>query len=384
MPLPLERVTIYPAWNRRDMKVCMLSGQAKFSGGLENVVDSLSQFLVNHNAVVDIFGRSSQDFVESYSNCKIIGVRPYSLFPHGIGIPHYGKFEYNLKTWRKTKTYGPYDIIHGHGDNCFFSSLFRDKTPFLMTFHGTMAKVLEDSSDMRNRPFLYAEKVAAARCDIAVACSAAVKNELVQYYGISSKKIKIIHNGINVEKFVPIDKKEARRKLLLPEHNTYALWVGSNPYRKRLSIAVKAVENSKCSKLLIIGMNGGQNSGKTVYLGKISEQDLITAYSAADVLVFPTIYEGFPMVPMEALSCGLPAIVSEQSNLGEIITEGTHGFVVKNKNALAYQEKIDQIINDAAMLREMSNNCRVLALDYSWQNQAEKYWLIYQRLLKNR
>jgi len=118
-------------------------------------------------------------------------------------------------------------------------------------------------------------------------------------------------------------------------------------------------------------------------LGKLSEQDLITAYSAADVLLFPTVYEGFPIVPLEALACGLPAIVSKQSNLGEIIKEGTHGFIVKSENPTAYQEKLDQIINDTTTLQELSTKCRALALDYSWQNQAEKYWLLYQRLLKN-
>jgi len=368
--------------DHKNMKICMISGLAKFSGGLENVVGDLSKILMRRNVEVNIFGRSNKDFVESEYNCKIIGVRPYTLYPHGIGLPHYGKFGYNLKTWQKIKTYGPYDIIHGHGDNCFFSSIFRDDTPFLMTFHGTMVKVLEGSINLRNRPFLYAEKAAADRCDIAVACSKAVKNELITHYNASSKKIQVIHNGVNVEKFVPIDKKEARKKLSLPENNTYALWVGSNPQRKRLPTAIKAVENSQCSKLLVVGMDG-KNLGKTVFLGKLSEQDLITAYSAADILLFPTIYEGFPVAPLEALACGLPVIVSEESNIGEIIQEGTHGFVVKDENPLAYQEKINQIINNATTLSEMSLKCRNLALNYSWQKQAEKYWILYQRLLKN-
>ncbi len=365
------------------MNVCMISGLAKFSGGLENVVGELTKFLIDRDAAVDIYGRSNQDFEESEHKCRIIGVKPYSFVPHLPGIPHYGKFEYNLKTWRKIKSHGPYDIIHGHGDNCFFSSLFRDKTPFLMTFHGTMAKFLEGATDPRLRPSLYPERVAVARCDIAVACSNAVKNELIHYYQTSAEKIKVIHNGVDVEKFVPMDKKEARRKLSLPERNKYALWVGSNPLRKRLQTAVKAVEKSQCSKLLVVGMMG-RNVGKTVFLGKIPEHDLITAYSAADVLLFPTIYEGFPMAPLEALACGLPAIVSEESNLGEIIEEGTHGFVIKGGNPLAYQEKIDLIINDDSRLEEMSVKCRELALNYCWQKQAEKYWRIYQGLLKNR
>lgn len=251
-----------------------------------------------------------------------------------------------------------------------------------MTFHGTMAKAMGGSIDPRGRTLLYAEKVAADRCDVAVTCSDAVKAELAQYYGVSSKKVKVIHNGVNVEKFVPIDKKVARKKLSLPEINTYALWVGTSPYRKGLLTAVKAVEKSHCSKLLVVGTMG-ENSGKTVFLGKVSEQDLITAYSAADVLLFPTTYEGFPMTALEALSCGLPVIVSEASNLGEIITEGNQGFVVKDRNIAAYQEKIDCVVNNDVVLKEMSVKCRKLALSYSWQKQAEKYWLLYQKLLKN-
>ena len=283
----------------------------------------------------------------------------------------------------KSKTYGPYDLIHGHGDNCFFSSLFREKTPFLMTFHGTMAKILDDVSDPRLKPVLYPERVAVNRCDVAVACSRAVKNELTYYYGTSAGKIKVIYNGIDVKKFAPMDKKAARRKLGMPESGKYALWVGSNPTRKRLKTAVKAVEKSKCSKLLVVGMTG-ENMRKTVFLGKLPEAALIAAYSAADVLIFPTAYEGFPIVPLEALSCGLPVIASEESNIGEIIEESKHGFIVKDGNPNCYQRKIDQIINDDSALNQISINCRELALDYSWQKQANKYWLIYRSLLRNR
>jgi glycosyltransferase involved in cell wall biosynthesis len=366
----------------KNMKVCMISGLAKVPGGLESVVNELSNFLIKQAVEVNIFGRSRHDFVESGYNYKIIGVGPLVFFPPKI-MNLFWKFEYNLKTWRKTSCFGPYDIIHGHGDNCFFSSLFRDKSIFLMTFHGTMAKSTGYAADLRNRLLFYAEKVAADRCDVAVACSKAVKNELIQYYGVSPKKVQVIYNGVNVEKFVPIDKKVARRKLLLPECNTYALWVGTSPHRKGLLTAIKAVEQSKCSKLIVAGIMG-RNSGKTVFLGKISEPDLITAYSAADVLLFPTIYEGFPMVTLEALSCGLPIIVSEASNMGEIIKEGEHGFVVNNNTITSYREKIDHIINDDAVLKEMSIKCRRLALNYSWQKQAEKYWMLYQWLLRNR
>jgi glycosyltransferase involved in cell wall biosynthesis len=64
--------------------------------------------------------------------------------------------------------------------------------------------------------------------------------------------------------------------------------------------------------------------------------------------------------------------------MGEIITEGAQGFVVKDGTIAAYKEKINHIINNDTALKELSLNCRCLALDYCWQNQAEKYWSIYQ------
>jgi glycosyltransferase involved in cell wall biosynthesis len=359
----------------------MVSGLAKFPGGVESVVAELSKYSGAHNAEVDVFARSNQDFIEQERRCRLIGVRDYSFIPHGFGIPHYGKYEYNLRVWRKTKQYGPYDLIHGHGDNCVFTALFRDKTPFLMTFHGTIVKVLQDSSDPRKIPHVYTEKIAASRCDLAVACSEAVKKELIQYYGCPAKKIRVIHNGVNTEKFTPMDKQQARKRLSLSPNQKYALWVGSNPQRKRLSMAIKAVSISKCSKLLVVGING-KNTEKTVFLGKIPEQDLIAAYSAADVLIFPTVYEGFPLAPLEALACGLPIIVSEESNMGEIIKDGVQGFVINDDNPVNYQEKIDLIINDDSRLGEMAIKSRALALNYSWFNQAEKYWKIYKELLK--
>jgi len=359
----------------------MVSGVATFPGGLESVVIEISKYLVSHGAEVDVFGRSNQDFIESEWRYRLIGVRAYHLIPHGFGIPHYGKYEYNLRVWRKTKQYAPYDLIHGHGDNCVFTALFRDKTPFLVTFHGTIAKVLEGSSDPRKIPHVYTEKIAAARCDVGVACSNAVKDEVMRFYGCPAKKIRVIHNGVNTEKFIPMDKQQARKRLSLSPNQKYALWVGSNPQRKRLSTAIKAVAKSKCEKLLVVGING-KNTGKTVFMGKIPQEDLIAAYSAADVLIFPTVYEGFPLAPLEALACGLPIIVSKESNMGEIIEDGVHGFVIDDNNPLSYQEKIDLIVNDDNRLKEMSAKSRELALAYSWSNQAAKYWKIYKELLK--
>ncbi|MEM2145353.1 MAG: glycosyltransferase family 4 protein [Candidatus Jordarchaeaceae archaeon] len=359
------------------MKVCMISGFVKYSGGVERVVNELSSFLNSYGCKVTVFGRYARDFVETFENYKEIGIKPFDVWPAKLRFAHYEKYSYSLKVWRKIRDERPFDIIHGHGDNCFFPSLFRGETPLIMTFHGILKKALA-SSGPKTIPLICTEKVAALRCNIAVACSRAVKNELVTLYGVNPQRITVIHNGVDISNFVPEDESRAKRKLKLPLRNKYALWVGTDPIRKGLPKAMKVVEKIPGFRLIVVGLNG-KNTQKVIFLGKISESELISAYNAADFLLFPTNYEGFPLVPLEALACGLPIIVSKESNLGEIIEEGVHGFVVKDNDPMSYREKIMRLLSQD--LEEMSFKCRELAVNYSWERQAEKYWKVYLSML---
>jgi glycosyltransferase involved in cell wall biosynthesis len=66
--------------------------------------------------------------------------------------------------------------------------------------------------------------------------------------------------------------------------------------------------------------------------------------------VFPTEYEGSPLLPMEALACGLPIIVFKESNVGEVIEQGIHGFVIKPE--MRNSEKVEFILNNPDMIKK--------------------------------
>jgi glycosyltransferase involved in cell wall biosynthesis len=368
------------------MRLCMISGLAKYAGGIENVVSELSNFMVNHGAKVTVFGRYDRDFVESSGNYTTIGVRPYDLLPPVLRFVQYDKYVYNLKVWRKAKFYGPFDIIHGHGDNCFFSSLFGNQRPFVMTFHQTMKgyirRIFGSRISPRLFPLFYPEIVAAARCDSIIACSKAVKDELVSLYGINSSKVQVIYNGVDTINFRPFDKKRARRMLGLPENKKYGIWVGTNPEPKRLSTAVKSVKGLKDTYLLVVGISDAQYEN-IISFGRIQDKQLMCIlYNAADFLIFPTLYEGFGLVTLEAMACGLPVIISKECPAREIIQEGTHGFVIRDDEPLSYKAKIESLLDNNSEIEDMSVQCRSLALQYSWKKQAEKYWKIYKRSLE--
>jgi glycosyltransferase involved in cell wall biosynthesis len=117
---------------------------------------------------------------------------------------------------------------------------------------------------------------------------------------------------------------------------------------------------------------------QATFLGKVSSESLVDAYNAADFLFFPTKYEGFPVAPMEALACGLPIVVSKESNMGEVVSNGTQGFVVDDG---CYSDKIACLVEDSEFRGKMSLNCRDLALHYSWSSQASKYYELYRKVV---
>lgn len=348
------------------MNVCMISGYQNFLGGLENVVNELENFLIKHNIGVTVYRENQSNFL------------PRKLQTLFYSRSNYHKILYSFRTLLSTR-YNQFDIIHGHGDNCFGSFLLRGDTPFVMTFHGAFAVDCRGQirkSDPRVIPSLYAEKIAATRCDIAVACSKAVKEEIRRFYG--KNKIAVIYNGVDTKKFMPKDKEQARRKFNLPSSKCYALWVGRDPVGKGLPTVLRTLKDYPEIHLLIVGTKIFPNAKNVTCLGRASLSCLVDAYNASDFLFFPTLYEGFPLVPMEAMACGLPILVSKASNMGEIITSGKHGFVVENGD---YRDKVELLLADEELRRKMSANCRDLALQYSWAKQAEKYLELYRSLL---
>jgi glycosyltransferase involved in cell wall biosynthesis len=343
------------------MNVCLISGFANYSGGLENVVDQLDFYLKSKRVDVTVYAEKKPNYL------------PKQLWSFYHRRSSYHKLIYSLESWHNIQTQ-KFDVIHGHGDNCFFPALLHSKShiPLIMSFHGTAIKSIS-THDPRTLPSVYAEKVAASNCDVAVACSQAVAKELKDYYGVS--RVQVIYNGVDTDMFVPRNKIQARDKLNLPYNKQYALWVGHDPIRKGLQTATKELQVFPNIHLLVAGLNVPNSKG-IICLGHTSIETLIDAYNAADFLFLPTLYEGFPLVPMEALSCGLPILVSKESNMVEIMKQGKHGFVV---NDGSYKDKIE-ILQDPIVRSAMSNNCRELALEYNWKKQAEKYLLLYQHL----
>jgi glycosyltransferase involved in cell wall biosynthesis len=371
----------------------MISGYYTRASGLNNVVDYLSKFLAKQGVTVTVFNMYLRDFTKkNVKNYKIEAIRPYYILPERLRFALYEAYAYSLRVWRKIIHTDSFDIIHGHGEHCFFPAIFRGKIPFIMTFHGLKRafhyKVYgPDSPNLKNPRYFtlfWPEEIAAKKCDLAIVPSKTVKDELINLYKIKPNKIKVIYNGVDTVKFKPFNKMLARKMLQLPENKKYVIWVGNNPEIKGLSMAIKAVRGLKEVYLLVVGVSG-INFKNVIYWGEVRDHQLLcTLYNAAELLIFPTVYEGFPLVPLEAMACGLPIVISKECPTKEIIKDGVEGYIVNEREPRLYAEAIKTILDDGALYKKMSLNCRKLAQKYHWENQGKEYLKVYKQMAKKR
>jgi UDP-glucose:(heptosyl)LPS alpha-1,3-glucosyltransferase len=172
-----------------------------------------------------------------------------------------------------------------------------------------------------------------------------VKREILQHFPFPAERIHLVRNGVDVARFQNGARAEARARFGVKDDEFLLLFVGSGWERKGLVFLLRAVEqlssHSNCNcpthvggkppklKLLVVGK--GRQPGYVPPGVIFSEpmNDLENAYAAADLFVFPPIYEPSANVIFEALAAGLPVVTSVNNGAAEIIQENATGSVVK-------------------------------------------------------
>ena len=164
-----------------------------------------------------------------------------------------------------------------------------------------------------------------------ISCSA-----LSGYAGVDPDRLRVIRNGVS-EQFRPVTDEETlaavRHSYGLPDR--FAFWIGEFRPHKNLEFLLRAwpsviMEYGKALPLVLAGAQEGDFkkiereaerkglAGLVQFPGFIRESDLAAVYSAATVFVFPSLYEGFGLPPLEAMACGTPCVVSNSSSLPEV------------------------------------------------------------------
>jgi teichuronic acid biosynthesis glycosyltransferase TuaC len=236
-------------------------------------------------------------------------------------------------------------------------------------------------------------------CDHVIAVSKALKEIMVRA-GIAADKIDVVPNGVDIERFRPISRSEARRMLGLPQGGTILLAVGSLRPTKGFQYLLPAVAKIRESQgasdltLHIIGYGqyrdklmgkiarlGLQSSVKLV--GRVAHEQLYKWYSAADLFCLPSASEGWPNVIMESLACGLPVMATRVGGVPEILVSEKYGLVL---DAVQGSRLVGQLKDGIleALQREWDRDAMVAyARQNTWDKAAHKIDDIFQQTLND-
>lgn len=225
-----------------------------------------------------------------------------------------------------------------------------------------------------------------------IAVSESLKQELMKYYGVPDEDIVVIHNGVNFEDFEPDPETrfEMRRQYDVKERDIILLWVGHYFGRKGLEYAIRALPMvHKDVKLFVVGGDNPSRyrqlaheldvTHRVVFLGRST--NVKQWYAASDIFTFPTTYEAFGNVVLEAMATGIPVITSRIAGVAEVMRDGYDGLLLDDPtDAGEIAQKINLLYEDQRLRETIGSNARKTAEDYSWDKVAMRTLEVYKQV----
>jgi glycosyltransferase involved in cell wall biosynthesis len=227
--------------------------------------------------------------------------------------------------------------------------------------------------------------------------SQSTRAEVIAFAGLSANRVTAVPLGVS-DAFRPMADQEAAGPLqkygLTPR--AYALCVSTLEPRKKVGELLAAWRLlpqglRKAYPLILVGTNGWlsqalqveiaqyEAQGWVKRLGYVPEQDLPLLYAGAAVFVYPSTYEGFGLPPIEAMACGVPVVVSDQSCLPEV-TRGA-ALTVNPDDTVAFCQALQKSLTDAQWQEAAITAGHKVADTYTWQRCIDETVAVYRQLI---
>jgi D-inositol-3-phosphate glycosyltransferase len=295
-----------------------------------------------------------------------------------------------------------YDIIHSH---YWLAGLAGNQlrrawdVPHVTMFH-TLGEVKNRASLSENESPLRiaAEGEVIEQADAVIVATEHEKSLLMHLYGAEGHKISVIPLGVDIDRFRPLDKDEARRALGF-EDAKIILFVGRIEPLKGVDILLNAAalleSDVECSVLIV----GGDESSRArlaelqglasdlgighrvAFVGAVDHDKLPLFYNAADVCVVPSHYESFGLVAVEAMACGVPVVASRVGGLTGTVKDGETGYLVPWLCPEPFAERIEMLLENESLRRNLGEAAREGVSRYRWENVAQRILEVYDGLI---
>jgi D-inositol-3-phosphate glycosyltransferase len=306
-----------------------------------------------------------------------------------------------------------YQLIHGNFWMSGWAAVElkrRLKVPVVQIFHamGKTKQRHQGAADSSPGERIMVEQEVVREVDCLIAQCPSEHAELVEDYGANPNKVAIIPSAVNIERYRPVCRDDARRSIGLPGDDPLVVYVGRMLPRKDPANIVRALalllrQTDLPVKLLLVG---GQTvkpdpvstpeiavlqelagelgiADRVLFTGKRQPQELHLYYSAADVAVTTPWYEPFGLTPLEAMACGRPVIGSDVGGISFTIADGITGYLVPPRDPAALASRLLCLLSDATLRERMGQAARArVERDFTWSTVGLHTAALYQRLLR--
>lgn len=316
----------------------------------------------------------------------------------GRARPVYSRFSWRRLLWMHCLL--PVAIRRSRPQLCHFPNSMAplwQQQPFVLTIHdASLFLYSQYHPPSRHLSIRLTLPSLARRAAAIITVSNSARDDLIRTLNLPAEKVHVIYEAAAalfrpVTDTVHLD--ALRRKYNLPEQ--FLLYVGTLEPRKNLRRLVRALrqirQNGFRHPLVLVGTSGWKLTDLRAeierlgledavhFTGYVPTEDLPGLFSLATLFVFPSLYEGFGLPPLEAMACGAPVLTSNSTSLAEICGGGAYLVNPTDEQELA--AALMKLLDDEEMRRELGQRGREHARQFSWSKTARQTAAVYRQVL---
>ena len=387
------------------MKILMLSWEypPRIVGGISTVVHDLSKRLIKdgHEVTVVTYRDGDVPYYENDNGVEVYRVDNYIIRPNNF-IDWIMQLNFNMitKVTEIINKKGKFDVIHAHDWLVAYAAKSLKQSfdiPMIATIHATEAGRNSGIHDEIQRYINDTEWMLTYEATEVIVNSNFMKCELQRLFGLPFEKIDVIPNGISQTIYDNVVKDYDFRRKFASDNEKIILFAGRLVYEKGIQNLIaampKILSGYHDSKLVICGKGGMINElkeqvkflrieNKVYFTGQLNRKDLCKMYKCADVAVFPSTYEPFGVVAIEAMSAEIPVVVSDIGGLNEIVEHGVNGMKSYTGNANSLADSILSLLFNEQLCNNIIKNAKQKVKEvYNWQKIAQDTHFTYQKAI---
>ena len=372
------------------MKIAVVIPKYGLVGGAEQFAYELTELLAsNEDLEVHVFANKYRKGEAPITFHKV-PIIPFPRFMRPISFAYFS---------REMIGSGNYDLVHSH-DRVFRLDL--------LTMHGIphktwIKKARRKSLSLFDRSMAWVEAkgITGSHIPMILPVSSLVKDELLKLYDIPESKIRVIHPGVSTDRFSAFDQESCRHEIRqrhgLSPSDVVILFVGMNFEIKRLELVLKSMSH-------LVGRGNRNSNLKLLVVGKGNKERYLTIardlgivnqvifagvtrrveeyYLASDIFTMPSQFDTFGLAVLEAMTTGLPVIITRNVGARDLIDPGIHGFVLgEDPSPFDLSKKLAFLLKKENRMR-IGENARKVALQHTWDKAADEVADLYQKLIR--